>query len=446
MKLLKQYLLSSLADNILPVTSVCNVSCIFCSHRQNPPGIESFFLPPLAWEEIVDLVTYLSPERKVVIGESTTRIMEGEPFTHPRMLEILQLIRQRLPSTPIQITTNGTLLTKVIIQELKRLEPLEIIISLNSACPANRAVLMGANGSAKAIQAVEFMAQEGLAFHGSMVPLPWLTGWEDLDNTLDYLDKFQARTNRIFLPGFSHYQQDISIPAADWENELRVYVGERRRRSNTPLTLEPAGLTDLQARITGVIEKSPAQQAGLCSNQEILTINGIPPFSRVDAFYKLNKPGKYLLNIRKEQGLLAVVELVLREGEKSGLVMDYDLDPASIEQLHRTVSKTKATQPLILASQWGEPLLKAGLLQAGLEHLALRVVAVPNISFGGNIKAAGLLLVEDFAAILAQFIARQGVADLLVLPAIAFDSRGRDLKGVNYLTLQDKLKIKVQLI
>lgn len=446
MELLKQYLLSSLLDNILPLTSVCNVNCIFCSHRQNPPGIESFFLPPLEWEEIEDLVSYLSPVKKIVIGESTTRIMEGEPFTHPRLMAILQLIRQRLPLTPIQITTNGTLLTKEILLELKKLEPLEIIISLNSACPCKRTELMGTKGSTQAILAVELMAQEHISFHGSIVALPWLTGWEDLEYTLDYLDKFQAQTTRIFLPGFTRYQKDIPTLPEGWENELEVYVRERRRNYMTPLTLEPAGLTNLQAFITGVVKDSPAQRAGLNCNDEILAINGLAPFSRVEAFYMLNKSGVYVLDIRRELGISATVQLTIGEGEKSGLVMDYDLDPVTIDQLCKNIKKARVVKPLILASQWGEPLLRTGLLKAGLEQLAGRVLAVANLTFAGNIKAAGLLLVDDFAATFRQFISEGGEADYLVLPAVAFDSRGRDLQGINYLSLEEKFKIKVQLV
>lgn len=97
--------------NILPLTSACNVRCIFCSHRQNPPGVEAYRIPPQGRSEVERILPFMDPERPVVIGESATRIIEGEPFTHPAILEILELIRANLPGATIQITTNGSLST-----------------------------------------------------------------------------------------------------------------------------------------------------------------------------------------------------------------------------------------------------------------------------------------------------------------------------------------------
>ena len=34
-------------DNILPLTSSCNLHCLFCSNRQNPPGVQTFSFAPL---------------------------------------------------------------------------------------------------------------------------------------------------------------------------------------------------------------------------------------------------------------------------------------------------------------------------------------------------------------------------------------------------------------
>ena len=44
--------------NILPVESSCNTSCIFCSHRQNPAGIEIYRLPELTVEDYKEIAYY----------------------------------------------------------------------------------------------------------------------------------------------------------------------------------------------------------------------------------------------------------------------------------------------------------------------------------------------------------------------------------------------------
>ena len=85
--------------NILPLTSACNVSCTFCSHKQNPPEVEVYTIQPLTLFEIEELMVFLSPDRKIVIGESATRLIEGEPFTHPKFFTILKILNCALLST-----------------------------------------------------------------------------------------------------------------------------------------------------------------------------------------------------------------------------------------------------------------------------------------------------------------------------------------------------------
>jgi len=83
--------------NILPLTSVCNVRCLFCSHHQNPTAVRAVGVPPLPLHIVEDLLDFLDGKRKIVIGESASLIMEGEPFTHPHFFTCLDLIRKSFP-------------------------------------------------------------------------------------------------------------------------------------------------------------------------------------------------------------------------------------------------------------------------------------------------------------------------------------------------------------
>lgn len=445
---LRQCLVYSVHNfNILPLTSHCNVNCLFCSHKQNPPGVESHFLSPLTWEEVEDLALCLSPEKKIVIGESATRIMEGEPLTHPRFLEILELLRRKYPATPLQITTNGTLLSSGMVKSLKSLEPIELNLSLNSASPVWRTRLMGDSLAAEALKSLSLMKEAGLNFHGSIVPLPWLTGGEDLAQTVDFLAGGGAQTVRLFIPGFTRWGQKSLKPPPGWEEALREYFKELRLRTTVPITLEPPGLEDLRAIIGGVISGSKGAKAGLRGGQEITSINGVPPFSRAEAFHSLSSPGKYLIGVRTAKNKAQeILYLELAKGEKSGLVMDYDLVHGIVSQISSALKRNRSSHPLILASQWGEPLLRAGLLKAGQENLLLRVLPVINGSFGGNIRSAGLLLVKDFSEALKGYLKKGGKADCVLLPAIAFDHRGRDLWGNSYLELREDFNLDVYLV
>jgi len=435
--------------NILPLTSACNVSCMFCSHGQNPAGIEVFAIPPLSLEQAEELMIFLSPKRKIIIGESATRIIEGEPFCHPDCMEILKMLRDKFPSTPLQVTTNGTFLTYGVIEKLKKLQPLEINLSLNSSNIEMRRMLMRDSLAQQAVESVKHLSRSGIGFHGSIVPLPWVTGWHDIDETISFLEQNGAATVRVFQPGFTHYREKALQPPTGWEEELLSYLKDCRNGREIAITVEPPGLQDLYPLISGVVRGSTADQAGLEADQVILEINGHPPFSRVDAFYRLSKPGTYDILVRERNGREKKLNLKLGEKERSGLVMDYDLSPKTVWEVEKVIRKSKAKQVVILASEGGAALLAAGLKRSrglGTKRIDPEVIAVPNRTFGGTIRSAGLLLVDDLRAALRERMRAKKGCDLAVLPAIAFDRRGRDLMGNSYLSLRDEFDLRLETV
>ena len=129
-------------DGILPITSVCNMACQFCSHRNNPPGLEVYRLGHLDLELIEELLQYLAPEGPVIIGESATRIIEGDPLTHPDFFRIIELLRQKFPRKEIRLTTNGSYLDREMVDFLAGRGPVELNISLNCSSPEERVFLM----------------------------------------------------------------------------------------------------------------------------------------------------------------------------------------------------------------------------------------------------------------------------------------------------------------
>ena len=56
--------------------------------------------------------------------------------------------------------------------------------------------------------------------------------------------------------------------------------------------------------ISGVRKNSPAWQAGLRKGDEILTVNGETPYSRVAAYGYLNGPGTRTVTYRSSQTVL----------------------------------------------------------------------------------------------------------------------------------------------
>lgn len=411
--------------NILPVTSACNVRCVFCSHRQNPPGVETYFLPHQSLADIKERAGFLDPARKIVIGESVTRVMEGEPFLNPEILPILNWLRRRFPRTTIALTTNGTRLTPEVVAELAVLKPLEVTLSLNSASERGRRLLMQDPRPEVALAAPELLAQAGIPFTGSLVAMPHVVGWEDVAGTVRYLAQAGAETVRVFLPGYTRLAPpELQLPPGTWA-ELRRRVAEWQQGLSVPLLLEPPGVKDLKAEVRGVLPGSPAGRAGLLTGLVIRRVGGRPVFSRVDAFRRLQAAGDIEVEAAAD-GAGCLFSVRKKRGERSGLVFDWDLDPVAWEEFCRLVRRERAGRVVVATSELAAPLVAAALRRETLPG-AVEVLAVPSRFFGGNIACAGLLTAADFRAAL------EGVAcDLVVLPGIAFDERGRDLIGVHY--------------
>jgi len=435
----------AVTGNILPLTSSCNMYCLFCSHRQNPSGLEVFRIAPRSRAEVEKTLSFMDPAYQVVIGESVTRIIEGEPFTHPDIVEILQLVRARFSGTTIQITTNGSLLDEKTVESLRLLGRIVINLSLNSATEAGRAILMGDANALNSIKCPLLLRERGVPFHGSVVAMPHLVGWHDLGETIKYLSECGAETIRIFLPGFS----ELAPPALRFDsfiwNELHLFVTRLREELSTPLTCEPPVIHDLEPRIAGVIAGSPAERAGIRTGDLIVNVNKTPPLTRVHAFNKvLRTPSPVLTLIRGDEQVN--IKINKNSGERSGLVMDYDIDPDLIEDISRVIQRRRASQVLVLTSEFAGPVIKMALERFYQGVAEIRVVVVRNRFFGGSIKAAGLLTIEDFSMALEGFLhgCPGWQPQLVLLPGLAFDHRGRDLTGRFYMDLGEQYGLAVE--
>ncbi|WP_027364160.1 radical SAM protein [Desulfotruncus alcoholivorax] len=430
-------------SNILPLTSQCNVKCVFCSNLQNPPGVEAFNLKPLKTEQLSNIITLLDPRKPVVIGESATRINEGEPFTHPKIKEFLSTIRQALPHTTIQITTNGSLLDAGQLEFLHSISPVTIYLSLNSL--NLRRQIMGDLRSENAVAAAALLGQYGLNWHGSVVAMPHLTGWEDLKETISYLDSCGAQTIRIFIPGFTRLAQAQLRYPGTMPEQLRQTVAELASKTKAPLTVEPPLITDLQPEVAGVIPNSPAFTAGIRRGNIIQTVNGKEAFSRVHAFYMVKKTANPILLARNGAKANKVV-INKAAGESSGLVMEYDIDLSLIEDITQISLRRSAANTVLLASEMAAKVLTMALNKYNNDQL-FTVIPVPNLFFGGSIKTAGLLVMDDIINTLGDYLKNKySTPDLVILPQIAFDPGGRDLLGRHWSEIESIFSIPVEVL
>ncbi|PKM82280.1 MAG: DUF512 domain-containing protein [Firmicutes bacterium HGW-Firmicutes-13] len=428
-------------ENILPVTSRCNLNCVFCSHKQNPPGIKVYRLPERKLSEIKESFKYLSGSRKIIIGESATRIIEGEPFCYAGINEILKELRLFFPETPIQITTNGTLLSKDTVKFLKKLEPLELIISLNILNMEKRREFLGDKSARRIREAVEELSAAGLSFHGSVVAMPHLLGWEELEKTLTFLKEKSAKSLRVFLPGFTGLASpSLNFDLSLWK-ELCSFVSRLKKSFEVPLLLEPPLLNDLAANIEGILEGTPAEETGLKAGDVIISVDGKQVRSRIEAF-DLTKgkkdPPVELYRCGSNLNLI----LKKGKGELPGFVVYRDMDPFQMDKFFKTAQRYKNLKVLVLTSVLGFAFIR-NLTEKIPGNSNLTVKAVPNNFFGGSIMSAGLLVTGDFIKVIQELQSRP---DLIVIPEIPFDFKGEDLLGNSYLEIQGKTGFPVVLV
>lgn len=431
-------------DNILPITSLCNLRCIFCSHAQNPAGVEVYPIGVRPLDEIEASLEFLDGKKSIIIGESVTKIIEGEPFLHPEIRSILKMIRQKFPETPLKITTNGTLLTDQMLDFLQQIDHLDLCISLNSITPKGRKLLMG-DHETEVLRAIPQLFQRQITYQGSIVAMPWLVGWDDIEATIEFLDKHQAETIRVFIPGYTK-----EAPAElqfGWEltAELRTWVEKISRDYPTPIVLEPALVADLRPQIAGVITNSPADLAGFFLGDEILQIGESSPFSRVDAFYQLFNHGSEEVVISRK-GEEKILRLEKKPKERSGLVFVQDLSPQIYLQVFRSIQRWRAKRAVLMGSTLASPILKTMIerVQEQLPDTQLDLVTVANNFFGGSIRSAGLLVIEDFLASWSNLL--DPSYDLVMIPDIFLDPWGCDLLGEKLTKLETEIGTGLEVI
>lgn len=427
-------------QGILPVTSQCNMSCTFCSNHYNPPSCEIFTIPPRSLDDIKDTLTWLDAVRSpIVIGESVTRINEGEPFTHPKIMDILELLRKAYPDRGIRVTTNCSLLDRSIIERLADLR-VELVVSLNTV--GCRKEVMGDMVPDKTLENVRYLKGK-VMFDGSIVALPFLTGWDDIEETVKFLEESGVQTVRLLCPGFSRLHPLAKHVSPDLPAEIRAFAARLRKKVRVPILVEPPGLEDVSPRVEDVLRGSPAWKAGIRPMDIIREVDGLPVFSRLEAFQMVHDRENPKVHAEREGGMW---EFTIRKNRfsHSGLVMYEDLDYSSFSQWERKSGIRRGKKVVILTSQLGVPIIRDALVKRGL---SCPVIAVKSAYFGGNIQAGGLLTVSDFELAYKEASSRSIIEtpDLITIPSRAFDPWGRDLEGVSYHVLEEKLGVPVML-
>ncbi|MFN2363030.1 MAG: DUF512 domain-containing protein, partial [Halarsenatibacteraceae bacterium] len=377
----------------------------------------------------------------VYIGESATRIIEGEPFNHPDWQEVLIGFREKFPETPLRITTSAAGLEKDDIKLLADLDKsagggLRLTISVNLLDKEKREEVLGAGCNKEILDILKELNRFNIEVEASFVAIPEITGWDELEQSIYRVNEFEnIKLSRIMLAGYSKFARDnIQNKFQIDRKKLQKKVEILNRKVSLPLVFEPAFINDLKARVIGVIDNTPASAAGLKKGDIIIKVSDQTVFSRVDAFNKFKDSlaskdeFKVLVERKNKFKELEVNSSGWEEYDYTGIVMVNDFSSEEFKSIKNKLAADQPERVLLLTSELARDRLEliAEILMKEFE-VVIDVMAVPANYFGGNIGSAGLLVVDDYRLIKSKVA--QLEYDLIITSSGLFDIDGRDLKG-----------------
>ena len=187
---LDEQIVSKMRNN-LQLSSYCSANCIFCCNKMGP--LETLVLPFRSIDSIKRGLDFIDGDYSDKIGlRLFRRLSEGESILHPKLFEILGLIREKFPEHEIQLETNGSTLKPNILKELSRFKPLTICLSYHSHNPENWSKITGLPKELHENPKRAFLNAKllGLTIEPTLSPVPNLTGYSDIENTIAFISKF----------------------------------------------------------------------------------------------------------------------------------------------------------------------------------------------------------------------------------------------------------------
>ncbi len=255
----REWLAGNRCQNQLPISAICNSRCIFCSNNLNP-----FPIARGMFRDIEDIKHQLSlmPLHGDPIRMSDSppgRIAEGEAFLHPKFFEILRLVRRKYVTNKICFTTNGSMLDEAFLKELSRFRPLEINVSMHSTRPELWAKIFRKRrkDGETAIASLPLIRKYKMELVGTIVPLPRVCGWNDIENTYEYFTAYGAKSMILYWPGYTVCVAPETIEKLECPmEEFMEFSSRMRTRFDIPLTPFPDMRAPLKLPVRTVMNRT----------------------------------------------------------------------------------------------------------------------------------------------------------------------------------------------
>lgn len=473
-----RYPSASLHGNLGEFTSACSCKCTFCFLDGNDQQLGKRAI--LTLQEARTRARYY--RRAERLGLPTPAGTPGEPFAHPRALELLRVARDHDPTATIDVTTNGDFLTEALVEHLRGLKPILVTLSLNVADVARRREVMRSLRPEVGIRAVPLLARAGIQFQGSIVATPDLAV-DELRETILFLDAHAPIQIRMLLPGFTRFArpQPTSDLKARWD-EVVALVADLRTKVRSPILVQPASyaVRALAPAVEGVIPGSPADAAGVRIGDRILSVDGKSVVTRGDAIALLAGPRRrgepwevrvVLERAGRQLEVLLSNELVAEDDRSPYKPPGYAARPGVLGRFKfgifisetfelgvlRTLKKIlddhpEARRVLVFTT----PLMKGLMAQAisltqgapefALAGRELRLTVATHDHWGGNIQVGDLHVVQDYVNHLRRLEDAGYRPDLAIVPRTFANEWGHDVLGRSCMEIERCTGIHVEFL
>lgn len=457
--------------------SRCNVDCLFCYIKGNPPELALAAPRRKADEELAEMMTrlrYFSPGSGRALFPTLGEIYEA--LAHPHIMPVLRALREKT-SQVFRISTSGRVLTPEFVAQLAELKPLYLYFSLPTATPQRLRQLMRTPEPEVHLEALPLLQQHRIPY--ALVIVPWPLDsvdamLADLEATIDYVDRYEPHLIEVHLPGYTRYfsSEELFDRDATW-SAIVARVRALRQATTAPIVVMPSLYEENRyeeernvPRVIGLVQNSPAARAGLKRGDEITAINAVAVRNRPQARDLLarlqrHQRGEAMLRVRRDGHELPLTVRLdafaypySQEVDRHlGVIMlGTGFRSSHIEQLREIIHRYGARHVLFLSSQLVKPHFQQALKETGLlDTSAVRLdIEVPaNRFFGGNIILGDLLVVQDFIDCIREYLDKGNPRpDLVVIPSSPFNLGAwkRDLTGRVYLDIEREVGIPVELL
>ena len=276
-----------------------------------------------------------------------------------------------------------------------RLEPMNV--SIHAVSEDVRRSLIGRHAK-RGMEVLQTLCDEGIEVHAQVVLCPGINDGEELSRTLDWVEARDNITSLALVPlGYTKYSKRFSSSYSDDPDASRRVIEalapyqERSRRRNGTTRFQ---LSD-EFYVNAEVEVPPAE-----------TYDGYPQFyDGIGMLRAFIDEGKDLIDLDGER--MRKAASVLREQGLGVLVI-------SGEAARPTIAGFIDSWP---GNDPGQP--------GGPSLAPIKVKAIRNDYYGGDVNVTGLIVSCDLLAQLAKDLS----STVVVLPEVMFNSDGLTLDG-----------------